>query len=48
MAERDIGTEILEGLQEIKAHKAGKVKLHTRELKEPSEPQEIRKQLGLS
>lgn len=48
MAERDIGTEILEGIREIKAHKTGKVKLHTRDLKEPSAPQEIRKQLGLS
>ncbi|MCW8829221.1 MAG: type II toxin-antitoxin system MqsA family antitoxin [Gammaproteobacteria bacterium] len=48
MAERDIGTEILEGIREIKAHKAGKVKLHTRELKDPSSAQDIRKKLGLS
>jgi putative transcriptional regulator len=48
MAERDIGTEILEGLREIKAHKAGKAKLRTRELKEPSSAQDIRRKLGLS
>ena len=48
MSERDIGLEILEGLKEIKAHKAGKTKLSTRELKEPAAPQEIRKRLKLS
>ena len=48
MAERDIGTEILEGIREIKAHKAGAIKLHTRQMDEPSAPQDIRKQLGLS
>ncbi len=48
MAERDIGQEILEGIREIKAYKAGKVNLKTRELKEPSMPQEIRKRLKLS
>lgn len=48
MAKREIGTEILEGLREIKAHKAGKVRLRTRELKEPSSAQDIRKKLGLS
>ena len=48
MAERDVGTEILEGIREIKAHKAGKVKLRTRELKEPSSAQDIRRRLGLS
>ena len=48
MAERDIGLEILEGIREIKAYKAGKVDLRTRELTEPSTPQEIRKQLDLS
>ncbi|HQY93578.1 MAG TPA: hypothetical protein PLS79_18360 [Caldilinea sp.] len=42
MTERDIGAEILEGIQEIKAFKAGKVKLKTRELKEPAPPQAIR------
>ena len=48
MAKRDIGLEILEGIQEIKTYKAGKVDLRTRELKEPSSPQEIRRRLGLS
>ena len=48
MAERDIGLEILEGVREIKVYKAGKIKLRTRELKEPSMPQEIRKRLKLS
>lgn len=48
MTERDIGLEILEGIREIKAFKAGQGDLRTRELKEPSPPQDIRKQLGLS
>ena len=48
MSERDIGLEILEGIKEIKAYKAGKVGLKTRELKEPSSPQVIRKKLNLS
>ena len=48
MSERDIGLEILEGIQEIKAYKAGKIDLRTRELKEPSPPQDIRRRLNLS
>lgn len=48
MSERDIGMEILEGIKEIKAYKAGKINLKTRELKDPSSPQEIRKRLNLS
>lgn len=48
MSERDIGLEILEGIREIKAFKAGQGKLKTRELSEPSEPREIRRRLGLS
>ena len=48
MSERDIGQEILEGIQEIKAHKAGRIDLRTRELKEPSSPQDIRRKLNLS
>ncbi len=48
MAERDIGLEILEGIREIKDYKAGKIDLRIRELREPSLPQEIRKQLNLS
>jgi putative transcriptional regulator len=48
MPERDIDLEILEGIREIKAFKAGGTTLRTRELSEPSSPQEIRKKLGLS
>lgn len=48
MSERDIGLEILEGIQEIKAFKAGHIDLKTRELKEPSSPKEIRTRLELS
>jgi hypothetical protein len=48
MSERDIGREILEGIREIKAHKAGKIDLRTRELREPSSPREIRMKLKLS
>lgn len=48
MTERDIGAEILEGIREIKSFKAGKLALRTRELKEPSAPQQIRQQLNLS
>ncbi len=48
MVKRDIGLEILAGIQEIKAYKAGKVDLRRRELQEPSAPQIIRKQLNLS
>lgn len=48
MTNRKIGKEILEGIQEIKAHKAGKAKLRARELKEPSSAQDIRTKLGLS
>jgi putative transcriptional regulator len=48
MSERNIGREILEGIQEIKAHKAGEIDLRTRELREPSSPREIRMRLKLS
>ena len=48
MAERDIGMEILEGIREIKAHKADQVELRVRQLSEPSSPQNIRKKLALS
>jgi putative transcriptional regulator len=48
MSEREIGLEILEGLKEIKAYKAGKINLKTRQLKEPASPQAIRKSLKLS
>lgn len=48
MSERDIGQEILDGIREIKDFKTGKTTLRTRELSEPSSPNEIRKKLGLS
>ncbi len=48
MAERDIGQEILEGIQEIKEFKQGNVSLRTRELKEPSAARKIREILKLS
>jgi putative transcriptional regulator len=48
MPKRDIGLEILEGLQEIKAYKEGKLKLKTRKLEEPSSPKKIRARLKLS
>jgi putative transcriptional regulator len=48
MAERHIGLEILEGIREIKAHKAGKKRLRTHQLKEPAAPQVIRANLKLS
>jgi putative transcriptional regulator len=48
MSERNIGMEILEGLREIKAHKAGQIRLRTRTLKHPAPPQKIRAKLKLS
>ncbi len=48
MSKRDVGQEILEGIQEIKAHKAGKKNLRVYSLKEPSPPQIIRARLKLS
>ena len=48
MAKRDIGMEILEGIREIKAHKAGRIQLRTRTLKHPEAPQRIRARLKLS
>ena len=48
MAERDIGKEILDGIREIKAHKAGTRHLRTNQLKEPAPPQVIRQRLKLS
>ena len=45
---RDIGLEILEGLNEISNFKQGKVQLKTTELSEPSEPKIIRSKLKLS
>jgi len=48
MAERDIGLEILEGIQDVKAHKAGQKTLRTHTLKAPAPPQVIRARLKLS
>jgi putative transcriptional regulator len=48
MVERNIGMEILDGIREIKAYKAGKGTLRTRKLKRPAKPQKIRARLELS
>jgi len=48
MSKRDIGQEILEGIREVKAHKAGGKSLRTHTLKEPAPPQVIRAKLKLS
>ena len=48
MPKRDIGQEILEGIQEVKAHKAGGKVLRTHTLKEPAPVQTIRAKLHLS
>ncbi|HBA65025.1 MAG: transcriptional regulator [Gammaproteobacteria bacterium HGW-Gammaproteobacteria-10] len=48
MSKRDIGTEILEGIREIKEYKKGKVNLKVSELSEPSPPQIIRSKLNMS
>lgn len=48
MSNRDIGLEILEGLEEIKSFKKGKIQLKTSELSMPSEPQVIRSKLKLT
>ena len=42
MKSRDIGKEILDGLEESHNFKEGKLKLRTSELSEPSEPKIIR------
>jgi len=48
MSKRDIGQEILEGIQYTKAYKAGKKTLRARTLTQPSSPQEIRAKLKVS
>jgi len=48
MSQRDIGQEILEGIREVKAYKAGKKTLQVRTLKPPAPPQVIRAKLKLS
>lgn len=47
MTNRAVGLEILEGIKEIKAHKAGTVSLRQRELSEPSSAKAIRQKLNL-
>lgn len=48
MNKRDIGLEILDGINEIRNFKQGKTTLKLTELSEPSEPQVIRSKLKLS
>lgn len=48
MQNRDIGKEILDGLDEMSAFKKGKLKLRTAELSVPSEPKIIREKMNLS
>lgn len=48
MSKRDIGQEILDGIQEIKAFKTGRGNLRTHSFKEPAAPQVIRSKLNLS
>ena len=48
MSNRDIGQEILEGVRDIKAYKAGEKNLRTHMLKEPAPPRVIRAKLKLS
>ena len=42
MSDRNLGAEILAGLDEIKQFKKGNLALRTQELSEPSAPQVIR------
>jgi putative transcriptional regulator len=48
MAKRDIGQEILDGVREIKAYKAGQIDLRKRTFQPPASAKEIRAQLQLS
>jgi putative transcriptional regulator len=48
MSTHDIGQEILEGIREIKVHKAGKTTLRIHTFTEPAPPQVIRAKLRLS
>src|SRR6266508_6191710 len=48
MAKRDIGQEILDGIRDVKAYKAGKKSMRVRSLKQPSSPKVIRTRLKLS
>ncbi len=48
MKKRDIGAEILKGLDEIQEYKKGKIKLKTTRLSVPSGPKAIRSKLALT
>ena len=48
MSKRDIGQEILEGIRDVKAYKAGEKSLRVHTLKQPTPPQKIRIKLRLS
>lgn len=48
MTKRDLGLEILEGIRDIKAYKAGTKGLRVHSLKEPASPKVIRAKLKLS
>jgi putative transcriptional regulator len=48
MSKRDLGQEILDGIRDVKAYKAGTKALRVHTLKEPSPPKVIRKKLKLS
>jgi len=48
MSKRNIGAEVLDGINEIRAFKKGGAKLKVTELSEPSEPRVIRSKLNLS
>ncbi len=48
MTKRDIGLEILKGIRDIKAYKAGEKALRTHTLKEPAPVRVIRTKLKLS
>lgn len=48
MTNRDIGAEILAGIEEIQHFKKGQSKLRTTELSEPSAPNIIRAKLKMS
>ena len=48
MSSRDIGAEILAGINEIKSFKKNNIQLKTTELSEPSAPKIIRSKLKMS
>ena len=47
MSKRDIGQEILSGIRDVKAYKAGTKVLRVHTLKEPAPPQIIRSKFDL-